>query len=336
MLHLLALSAPGTMVARMRGAWSTGCATARASWRTHHSPKRNALFRADAPSMIVMSREVPAAEYAFRIHAPTPMGQRTPARRFEAMASYREAGDETRVPWPVAVSFPIDPLGNSFTLPDVYALADPLRSALPNNRHVEAKIRQSLQILRDRGQLAFAGGGRYEKLLPVPAKSVRLDFGSAAHFSSRSQIACVAVESWAARNVACRRCESSLVLAPSNAKLLDAVCRANHHEIQVKGVAGIATDRLTAAAFGPMSERLATGRLPDYLIVSYDRTREIVTMAEFIDGTAIDASRVIARTALPATARRAGWIGSTIDLSGLTREVVVGPSFAPEIERWGL
>ena len=251
------------------------------------------------------------------------------------MPSPRETGDETRVPWPVAVSFLIDPLGESFTLSEVYALADPLKRAFPNNRHIEAKIRQSLQILRDRGCLAFAGAGRYEKLLPVPPKSVRLDFGLAANFSSRSQIARVAVESWAARNVVCRRCESSLVLTPRNAKLLDAVCRAHHHEIQVKGVAGMATDRLTAAAFGPMSERLAMGHLPDYLIVSYDRTREIVTMAEFIDGATIDASRVVARTALRATARRAGWIGSTIDLSGLTREVVVGPSFAPEVNRWG-
>lgn len=251
------------------------------------------------------------------------------------MPSSRETGDETRVPWPVAVSFLIDPLGESFTLSEVYALADPLKRAFPNNRHIEAKIRQSLQILRDRGCLAFAGAGRYEKLLPVPPKSVRLDFGLAANFSSRSQIARVAVESWAARNVVCRRCESSLVLTPRNAKLLDAVCRAHHHEIQVKGVVGMATDRLTAAAFGPMSERLAMGHLPDYLIVSYDRTREIVTMAEFIDGATIDASRVVARTALRASARRAGWIGSTIDLSGLTREVVVGPSFAPEVERWG-
>ena len=251
------------------------------------------------------------------------------------MAHSREIGNESSVPWPIAVSFLIDPLGESFTLPEVYALADPLKRAFPNNRHVEAKIRQSLQILRDRGQLAFAGAGKYEKLIAAPPKSVRLDFGLAAHFSSRSQIARVAVESWAARNVVCRRCDSSLVLTPSNAKLLDAVCRANHHEIQVKGIAGVAGDKLTAAAFGPMSERLAIGQLPDYLIVSYDRAREVVTMAEFIDGAAIDTSRVIARTALRATARRAGWVGSTIDLSGLTREVIVGPSFAPEVNRWG-
>jgi len=238
------------------------------------------------------------------------------------MANPRADGDESRVPWPVAVSFLIDPLGDSFTLPEVY-------------RHVEAKIRQSLQILRDRGQVAFAGAGRYKKLVPATPKSVRLDFGAASHFSSRSQVARVAVESWAARNVSCRRCGSSFVLAPPNAKLLDAVCRSNHHEVQVKGVAGLATDRLTAAAFGPIAERLAIGRLPDYLIVSYDRLREIVILAEFIDGSTIGEPRIVARNALATTARRAGWIGSTIDLSGLARHVVVGPSFHPQIEHWG-
>src|ERR1700722_1071594 len=71
------------------------------------------------------------------------------------------------VPWPVAVSFLIRPLPDDFTLPDVYAIADPLRGAFPNNKHVEAKIRQSLQILRDRGEIAFEGGGRYRKVPPA-------------------------------------------------------------------------------------------------------------------------------------------------------------------------
>jgi hypothetical protein len=242
--------------------------------------------------------------------------------------------DEKQVPWPVAVASLIELLPESFTLAEVYAIADPLRRAFPNNNHVQAKIRQSLQTLRDRGLLVFAGAGRYAKLVPVPPKSVSLDFEAAAAFSSRSQIARVAVEAWAARNISCRRCASSLVLAPQNAKLLDALCRAEHHEVQIKGIAGLASDRLTAAAFGPISERLAVGNLPDYLIVSYDRTREVVLMAEFIDGAMIDASRVAARAALRESARRAGWIGSTIDLSGLPREVVVGPSFDPEIKCW--
>jgi hypothetical protein len=58
----------------------------------------------------------------------------------------------------VALSFLIRPLPPEFSLPEVYAIADPLRKAFPNNKHVEAKIRQSLQILRDRGEVARGAG----------------------------------------------------------------------------------------------------------------------------------------------------------------------------------
>ncbi len=68
---------------------------------------------------------------------------------------------DSQVPWPIAVSFLIRPLDESFTLPEVYAIVEPLRRSFPNNRHVEAKIRQSLQILRDRGRLDESG--RYRR-----------------------------------------------------------------------------------------------------------------------------------------------------------------------------
>jgi hypothetical protein len=56
-------------------------------------------------------------------------------------------------------------------------------------QHVEAKIRQSLQILRDRGRIAFDGNGRYRKRLADVRPSVHLNFGEAAA-TSRSQVAC--------------------------------------------------------------------------------------------------------------------------------------------------
>ncbi len=58
-------------------------------------------------------------------------------------------------------------------------------------------------------------------------------------------------------------------------------------------------------------------------------------LAEFIHGASLDIERLKARKALSAGARRAGWVGATIDVHGLERRVVVGPSFAPEVEDWG-
>lgn len=48
-----------------------------------------------------------------------------------------------------------------FTLKDAYALESSLQALYPDNRHIQAKIRQQLQTLRDRGILRFFGNGRY-------------------------------------------------------------------------------------------------------------------------------------------------------------------------------
>ncbi len=249
------------------------------------------------------------------------------------MAGAMASSEHGRVPWPVAVSALIRPLPDDFTLPEVYAIADPLRLAFPNNKHVEAKIRQSLQILRDRGDVAFEGGGRYRKLRAAVAPSVRIDFAEASRYASRSQVARVAIEAWAASNVACWRCSAPLLLVPANTALLDAVCR-EEHEVQVKAVSGVSGDHLTGAAFAPLARRLEERALPDYLVVSYDKLRAVVLLAEFVDGASIERSRIVARSPLKESARRAGWVGATIDLAGLRRKVVVGPSFAPGVAFW--
>jgi hypothetical protein len=238
------------------------------------------------------------------------------------------------VPWPIAVSFLVRPLADEFTLGEVYERAQPLRRAFPNNKHVEAKIRQSLQILRDRGQIAFDGHGHYRKLAATVQRSVRLDFSEAATYVSRSQVARIAVEAWAARNVVCWRCASPLLLVPANTKLLDAVCSEHAHEVQIKATARLDASRITGAAYGPLSVRLQESSLPDYLLVLYDEPRAMVILAEYLDGQDIVADRIVARKALAATARRAGWVGASINVSGLERHVVVGPSFQPEVETW--
>lgn len=48
-----------------------------------------------------------------------------------------------------------------FSLADVYAHEQALSHLHPRNRHVRAKVRQQLQVLRDLGLLEFFGGGRY-------------------------------------------------------------------------------------------------------------------------------------------------------------------------------
>lgn len=50
---------------------------------------------------------------------------------------------------------------NEFTLADVYSFENDLNVIHPENKNIKAKIRQQLQILRDKGYLEFAGKGVY-------------------------------------------------------------------------------------------------------------------------------------------------------------------------------
>jgi len=50
-----------------------------------------------------------------------------------------------------------------FELKEVYAHVDELSKKHPENRHIKDKLRQQLQILRDKGMLEFLGNGTYKK-----------------------------------------------------------------------------------------------------------------------------------------------------------------------------
>jgi type II restriction enzyme len=52
-----------------------------------------------------------------------------------------------------------------FSLSDLYAREEQFAAIFPMNRHIRAKIRQQLQVLRDLNVLSFEGGGRYSLLI---------------------------------------------------------------------------------------------------------------------------------------------------------------------------
>ncbi len=51
-----------------------------------------------------------------------------------------------------------------FTLNDVYQFESYLKSLHPDNNFIKDKIRQQLQILRDKGLIKFVSRGKYMKL----------------------------------------------------------------------------------------------------------------------------------------------------------------------------
>lgn len=54
--------------------------------------------------------------------------------------------------------------GRDFTLEQMYKFEDVLSKKHPDNNHIKDKIRQKLQILRDKGILEFRGRGHYRKI----------------------------------------------------------------------------------------------------------------------------------------------------------------------------
>lgn len=68
--------------------------------------------------------------------------------------------------WLMDIMQCIDKIANEFfSLSEIYAFAYELKMKHPDNNNAEAKIREQLQFLRDRGFIEFLGNGNYRKIL---------------------------------------------------------------------------------------------------------------------------------------------------------------------------
>jgi type II restriction enzyme len=75
----------------------------------------------------------------------------------------REEKELSAKGWLLDVMRCVDGVGKKeFVLDDVYAYADELQKLHPENNHIKDKIRQQLQVLRDRGYLDFVSRGYYK------------------------------------------------------------------------------------------------------------------------------------------------------------------------------
>lgn len=67
--------------------------------------------------------------------------------------------------WILDIMNCIDKIKNDiFTLNEIYAFENHLKIKYPENNHIKDKIRQQLQILRDKGFIEFNGRGIYKKV----------------------------------------------------------------------------------------------------------------------------------------------------------------------------
>lgn len=229
--------------------------------------------------------------------------------------------------WKTIVYEVVEKQPTRFHLSDILQHSDEFRAQYPANRFVEAKIRQSLQVLRDQGVLRFLGKGHYERIEAAPVFSPFFDSALAIGYTNRSQIARVLIETWAEMNLYCLNCaRDALGRLPPNTPVADFICPACNATYQLKSKDGRFGSLLTGAAYDATLRAVQAGKMPAHILVEYDLRRSIIVYADALPGELIDEARVIARRRLSAGARRAGWQGCNIDVSGLPTVPLVQPA----------
>lgn len=114
----------------------------------------------------ILLSEIPAAGKIFLVRDGEQTSRRQVLEQWRSTLFLKDQNVAARG-WLIEVMKCVDAVGRrDFTLDDVYAQEDRLHRLYPANRNVRPKIRQQLQVLRDRGYLDFVGRGRYRLTTP--------------------------------------------------------------------------------------------------------------------------------------------------------------------------
>jgi type II restriction enzyme len=137
----------------------------------------------------------------------------------------------------------------------------------------------------------------------------------------------VVIETWAEMNLYCLHCtRDALTRLPDNTPVADFACQTCSTTYQLKSKDGRFGPKLIGAAYDATLRAVREGKMPAHILVEFDSRRSSVVFADALPGALIDETRVIARRPLSLNARRAGWQGCMIDVSGLPLVAVVEPA----------
>lgn len=137
-------------------------------------------------------------------------------------------------------------------------------------------------------------------------------------YTSRSQIARVATESWGLRNLYCPNCTSPrLDSVPPNTPVIDYMCPDCGSPYQLKAQSRGFSARIVDAAYSAMVRQIKEGRAPNLFAMHYDAVRWKVLHLILIPHFGFPLSAIEKRKPLGSHARRAGWIGCNILLRAI-------------------
>ncbi len=115
----------------------------------------------------ILLDQIPKSGKVFFVRDRQPQPKEIVLAQWKRTLFLRDEGLEARG-WLIEVMNCVESIGKQeFQLDDVYSFESTLSQLYPNNRHVKQKIRQQLQVLRDRGYLDFMGRGYYRLRSPA-------------------------------------------------------------------------------------------------------------------------------------------------------------------------
>ena len=137
----------------------------------------------------------------------------------------------------------------------------------------------------------------------------------ASNYTSNSQVARVLTESWVKENSYCPNCGKDKIKDyPNNQPVADFFCDFCNEDFELKSKAGKLGKKIVDGAYSSMIERINSVNNPNFLFLTYNKKDWKVNDFLIIPKHFFQSEIIEKRKPLSETARRAGWIGCSIDL----------------------
>lgn len=147
--------------------------------------------------------------------------------------------------------------------------------------------------------------------------NLQLNLKLAKSYSSSSQIARVLTEAWVKENSYCPSCgNSTLNEFENNRPVADFYCCSCSEEFELKSKSGLMSNSITDGAYSTMIQRINSNKNPNFFFLTYTKEWAVNNFL-IIPKQFFTPEVIIRRNPLAETAKRAGWVGCNINLSGI-------------------
>jgi type II restriction enzyme len=127
-------------------------------------PLKSPARRAGWVGCNILYHQIPESGKIFYVKDQKVIDSSQVRESWDAVKFMEEQSDMTSKGWMMDIMWCIESLAKKeFKLDEIYAYESYLQSLHPENRHIKDKIRQQLQVLRDKGYLEFVSRGVYRR-----------------------------------------------------------------------------------------------------------------------------------------------------------------------------